>query len=219
MKLMTQPGDTLTEGFGPDLATPALLVTMTREHNGIAFQVSNGAGPINELCKPFTNREHAIGYYRLLRDAAMAGKRIHQIVAEAAALVEMMDIDTARTEQEIAEAINAEVDAHHAQVVATHNQVVETVAEVMAGTAQTGGWYGARKAAQQTAAPASDAMVRILAQAERDDGRIIRSREATSSQLVALHRRGLVELTYQWRGNQRVIAGATLVRNLSEVAA
>ncbi len=219
MKLLTQPGDTLTEGFGPHQATPTLLVTMTREHNGIAFYTTDGVSRVAELCRTFTDRAHAIGFYRLLRDAALAGKRIYQIVAEAAALVEMMGIDTARTEQEIAAAINAEWNGRHAETVQAHNTVVETVAEVMAGTAQTGGWYGARKQAQRTAAAASEPMARILAQAETNGGRIVRSREATSAQLVALSKRGLVELVYGRRGNTRVITGATLVRNLSEAAA
>jgi hypothetical protein len=152
-KLLTTPGDTLTEGFGPDLATPTLLVTMTLHIAGIAFHVTDGVQRVDELCKTFTDRGQAIVFYRHVRDAAMSGKRIHQIVWEVQALQEAQQAATGRTPDEIAEAINAEVDAHHAEVTAAHNQAVATVAEVMAGTTQTGGWYGARKAAQQTVTP------------------------------------------------------------------
>ncbi len=152
-KLLTQPGDTLTEGFGPTMANPILHITTTLHVAGIAFHVSDGVQRVAELCRTFTNREHAAGYYRHLRDAALAGKRIYQIVAEAQALVELMNVDAARSVDEIAGALNAEVKTHHARVVAVHNQTVAAVAEVMAGAKQTGGWNGARKRAQQAVTP------------------------------------------------------------------
>jgi hypothetical protein len=221
-KLLHAPGDTLTEGFGPDVATPTLLVTMTREHNGIAFYVTDGVSRVAELCRTFTDRAHAIGYYRLLRDAATAGKRIYQIVAEAAALVEMMGIDNARTEQEIAEALNAEVDAHRAEVLAVHNAVVQTVAEVMAGTAQIGGWHGAREAARKTvqAAPRIIHPTRTrvhckpltgveldLIRQHRD--RVVTTRPGQSwTVLRAIERRGYGTPTY--RPGTRIIASIRL---------
>lgn len=218
-KHLTQPGDTLTEGFGPDLTTPTLLVTMTLHEHGIAFYVSDGVQRVAELCRAYTDRAQAIAFYRHVRDAAMQGTRIYQIVWEVQALEEAQNAATGRTAQEIAEAINAEVDTHHAATVAAHNEVVTTVAEVMAGTAQTGGWNGARKTAQTTARATSQPMDRILTEAATNGGRIVRSRRATSTQLVRLAERGLVELTYGWRGNQRVITGGILVRNLNGVAA
>lgn len=217
-KHLTQPGDTLTEGFGPDLTTPTLLVTMTLHLAGISFYVSDGVSRVAELCRTFTDRAHAIGYYRLLRDAAMAGKRIHQIVAEAAALVEMMGIDTARTGQEIADAINAEVDAHQVEVIAVHNQTVETVAEVTAGTAQTGGWNGARKAAQQAPRIIQPTRTRVhckpLTAVELDLIRhhhngVVTTRPGQSwTVLRAIERRGYGTATY--RPGTRIIAFLTL---------
>lgn len=221
MKLVTNPGDTLTEPFGPDLTTPTLLVTMTREHGGLAFQVSNGTGPIHELCKTFTNREHAIGFYRLLRDSANAGKRIYQIVAEAAALVEMMGIDTARTEQEIAQALNAEIDARYADTVATHNQVVETVQEVMA-TTDHARWRANVRAqamaeATSTVVQAQNApapLDRILTEAAANGGYIVRSGLAKSTQILALKKQGYAVPTYDIRIERgrtvRYISGAAL---------
>jgi hypothetical protein len=220
-KLLTTPGDTLTEGFGPNLATPTLLVTMTLHIAGIAFHITDGVQRVDELCKTFTDRGQAIVFYRHVRDAAMAGKRIHQIVWEVQALHEAQRAATGRTAEQIAEAINAEVDAHHAEVTAAHNQAVATVAEVMAGTTQTGGWYGARKAAQQTATPSrtvhptrTRVHCKPATPAELDLIRAHRNGVVTTRPgqswtiLRAIARRGLGEPTY--RPGTRIIASLTL---------
>jgi hypothetical protein len=215
---LSQLSQTTTKDFGPTPDRITVTMKTVVDSEGIAITTTAGGGYNSLLSRTFTHDqvEAARVFYAHIRDCAQAGKGVWQIEAEIAALIEM---EQAVDVEQVADAINAEVDAHQVRVVATHDAVVETVAEVMAGTAQTGGWYGARKAAQQTAAPASEPMARILAQAERDGGRIVRCREATSTQLVALSRRGLVQLVYGRRGNQRVITGATLIRNLSEVAA
>lgn len=221
MKLLTQPGDTLTEGFGPDLTAPTLLVTMTRERNGIAFHVTDGVQRIAELCKTFTVREHAVGFYRLLRDTANAGKRIYQIAAEAAALVEMMGIDTARTEQQIADALNAEINADYAEVIAVHNATVAIVDEVMA-TADYATWRA--EVRRQAVAEATSTVTRaqnvpapldrIVAEAAANGGVIVRSGLAKSTQIIALMGDGLAVPTYElaWkRGrSERRISGAHL---------
>jgi hypothetical protein len=278
-KLLHAPGDTLTEGFGPDLATPTLLVTMTLHIAGIAFHVTDGVQRVDELCKTFTDRSQAIAFYRHVRDAAMAGKRIHQIVWEVQALQEAQQAATGRTPEQIAEAINAEVDAHQAQVVIpTHNAVVAAVAEVMAeaeiihlrrepnpvacgatgpvrvtrvfrevtcqpcidaedrrqgrrddraltevmaGTTQAGGWYGARKAAQQAVTPprtVHPTRTRVHCKpptpAELDlirnhRGGVVTTRPGQSwTVLRAIWRRGLGEPVY--RPGTRIVASLTL---------
>lgn len=127
-----------------------LLITTNVQHDGIAFHVTAGADRVDELTKAFTNRAQAAAYYRHIAQAAEQGKRIHQIVAEVQALEEAQNAATGRTAEQIREAITADIDAHRAEaVIPTHNQTVTAVADIMAGTARTGGWYGARKAAQQ----------------------------------------------------------------------
>lgn len=75
-----------------------------------------------------------------------------------------------------------------------------------------------RQATTQTGRPNTEPMDRVLASAT-SDGYIPRGREATSTQLIALKRRGLVELHYGRRGNQRVILGARLTRKRTAVVA
>jgi hypothetical protein len=103
---------------------------------------------------------------------------------------------------EIAEDINTDLDTAHTARVTAYEQEQADVAAIMA-TSQ--GFRGT-----QTAAPASEAMERILADAAANNGRVARSKDATSVQLIALAKRGLVELTYGRRGNQRVITGGVL---------
>jgi hypothetical protein len=66
---------------------------------------------------------------------------------------------------------------------------------------------------QSTAAPTTDQMDRVLTTAANTDGRIVRGGQpgqATSTQLIALRKRGLVELVYGKRRNQRVITEGRL---------
>jgi hypothetical protein len=202
-----------TESQPATNAHGALLITTTVEHDGIAFRVSDGVQVVDELTKTFTDRGQAAAYYRHVAAAAQQGKRIHQIVWEVQALEEAQNAATGRTAEEIAEAINAEVDAHHAETVAVHNATVQAVAEVMAGAVQTGGWNGARKHAQRTAAATTDAMDRIITAAAHSSGWIARGGldgQADTRQLGGMNKRGLITLAYRRRGNTRVVTGGWL---------
>jgi hypothetical protein len=82
------------------------------------------------------------------------------------------------------------------------------VSDIVDGMPAGGGWNAYRQQATTRAAVTSDAMDRVLDGAV--GGYIPRSKQATSVQLIALSKRGLVELRYGRRGNQRVIVGARI---------
>lgn len=103
----------------------------------------------------------------------------------------------------VADGINAGLDADHAARVNAYEAEQADIAAIMAGSQ---GFRGN----QTTAAQTSDPMDRIITEAARADGRITRSKTATSVQLIALDKRGLVDLVYGKRGNTRVIVGARL---------
>ena len=74
-------------------------------------------------------------------------------------------------------------------------------------------WDAFRQQATATAATTTDAMDHILATAAANNGVITRGGddgEATSTQLVALKKRGLVELVHTKHGNRRVLTGGRL---------
>lgn len=104
----------------------------------------------------------------------------------------------------VADGINADLDAAHTARVNAYEAEQADVAAIMATSR---GFRGDRTS---TAAPTSDPMDRIVAEAAHAGGRIVRSKEATSTQLIALDKRGLVELVYGKRGSTRVITGARL---------
>jgi hypothetical protein len=101
---------------------------------------------------------------------------------------------------ELIDSINSTMDAAQPKRV--------DVSDIVDGMPAGGGWNAYRQQATTRAAVTSDAMDRVLDGAV--DEYIPRSREATSTQLIALKERGLVELAYGQRGNQRVIVGAHL---------
>ncbi len=75
-----------------------------------------------------------------------------------------------------------------------------------------------RQNTTRTGAPTSEPMDRVLAQAD-ERGYILRGKTATSTQLVALKRRGKVELDYRTQGRTRYIAGAWLAGHKPEQVA
>ena len=197
-------------GPSPDRITVTLKTVIDRQ--GIAITTTAGGSCNSGLSRTFpwsTDRERTLAsartFYGHIRDCAIAGKGgVWQIEAEVGALIEM---EQAVDVEQVAEAINAEVDAHHAETIATHNQTVAAVAEVMAGTTQTGGWYGARKATQQTTVPArtvhptrtrvhckppTPAQLDLIRSAHTDaDGNLVVTRRPGQSWLMlrAIHRR------------------------------
>jgi hypothetical protein len=208
-----------TKDFGPSPDRITVTMKTVIDDQGIAITTTAGGSYNSLLSRTFTHdqTQAARVFYGHIRDCATAGKSTWQIEAEVAALI---DMEQAVDVEQIAEAINAEVDAHHAEVTATHNQAVAVVAEVMAGTAQTGGWYGARNTAQQTARPRTVHPTRTrvhckpptpaeldLIRAHR--GGVVRTRPGQSwTVLRAIWRRGLGEPVY--RPGTRIIASLTL---------
>jgi hypothetical protein len=209
-----------TKDFGPSPDRITVTMKTVIDHQGIAITTTAGGSYNSLLSRTFTHdqTQAARVFYGHIRDCATAGKSTWQIEAEVAALIEM---EQAVDVEQIAEAINAEVDAHHAEVTAVHNQTVASVAEVMAGTAQTGGWYGARNTAQQTATPlrtVHPTRTRVhckpptpaeldLIRAHR--GGVVTTRPGQSwTVLRAIERRGLGQPVYQ--PGTRIIASLRL---------
>jgi hypothetical protein len=192
-------GDTVTKDFGPHTGRTILQVRIDRHHDGVSFTVTHHPA----LNRGFTNLDQARTYLELLRDMAKAGEQVWKIEAAAGVLTSTQAVfDDA--EQALIDTLNADFDARDRKAVAEREALEADVAAVMATST---GFCGNRTS---TAAPTSDPMDRILTEAAQAGGRIVRSREATSTQLIALRKRGLVELVYGRRGNQRVITGARL---------
>lgn len=179
----------------------ALLIKTSITTQGvISLYVTAGNTRIAKLSKAFTNRAQAAAWYRHVATAAEAGKPVYAIEWEVEALIAA---GTAIDVEAVAEAINADGAEYVAAETAAHNVLVEDVANIMAGSQ---GFRGG----QTRAAITSNPMDRIITDAAQRDGRIVRSRQATSTQLIALNKRGLVDLTYGRRSNTRLIVGARL---------
>lgn len=200
----------------------ALLITTALVETGIHFYVSDGVQRIDELTKTFADREQAKAYYLHVSRAAEQGKRIHQIVWEVQALEEAQNAATGRSTGQVKTDLNTDGAAYLAAETEVHNQLVRDTAQIMAdadpnwranlrkqvvqavnanpgslGSSVRRSNDGRSATGQQVcAAITSEPMDRIIAEAANGDGYIPRSKQATSVQLIALDRRGLVRLRY-----------------------
>jgi hypothetical protein len=199
----------------------ALLITTALVETGIHFYVSDGVQRIDELTKTFADREQAKAYYLHVARAAEQGKRIHQIVWEVQALEEAHNAATGRTPEQVRADLNTDGAAYVKAETAARNQLAADRDAIMADADPN--WRAnlrTQVAGQTRAAITSSAMDRIIAEAANGNGYIPRSKDATSVQLIALERRGLVTLTYGRRGSTRAITGAVLtVKGSKRVAA
>jgi hypothetical protein len=199
----------VTKDFGPTPERTILSITTWTDHDGISLNVFTAGRRNSALSATFlhADRAAAIAWYTTIRDAAKAGQPVWLIEAGVSAL-----IDAAQTvggaDADLADRINATMDDAQPKPV--------DVSDILDDAAKTGGWAGYRQSATTRPAVTSEPMDRIITAAV--DGYVPRSRQATSVQLIALARRGLVELHYGRRGNQRVIVGARLTNKGSKKA-
>jgi hypothetical protein len=206
-----------TKDFGPSPDRITVTMKTVIDHQGIAITTTAGGSYNSLLSRTFTHDEirSARVFYAHIRDCAIAGKGVWQIEAEIAALI---DMGQAVNVEAVAEAINAEVDAHHTETIAVHNQAVATVTEIV-GDGQ--GWTRHRKAAQQAVAPlrtVHPTRTRVHCKpptaAELDlirnhQGSVVTTRPGQSWTILrAIARRGLGEPVY--RPGTRIIASLTL---------
>lgn len=187
----------------------ALLIKTSITNDGvISLYVTAGAGRIDKLSKAFTNRDEAAAWYRHIAQAAEAGKPVYAIEWEMEALIAA---GTAIDVEAIAERINAGGDSYLARETEASDKLAADATEIV-GDGR--GWTRFRQdATQSMAAATSEPMDQIITAAAHADGRINRGGglgEADSRQLIALRKRGLVDLVYSRRGNTRVIVGGTL---------
>lgn len=134
----------------------------------------------------------------------------------AAQLVELLTVEQNGVDTDaLAAAVNADWDTRDKQTITDRANVDADVAKVMANSRGFRHLGDTAPSGQRTAAATSDPMDQIITTAAHGNGRIIRGGntedgQATSTQLIALHKRGLAHPTYGMRGNQRVITGAWL---------
>lgn len=184
MNTQLMPGETTYRTWG------ALNIRIDMHTDGVAITVDHHA-TLNRALPV----EQARTYLEFLRDEAKAGKPLWLIEAQAGVLTSAVLDDAER----------AMVDGIRAHLEQATPKPVD-VSDILADAPTCGGWNAFRQQVTRTAALTSEPMDRILITAV--DGFIPRSKDATSTQLVALKRRGLVELVYGRRGNRRVIVGA-----------
>lgn len=200
MNTQLTPGQTVEVDYGtPDRSI--LLVRIDRHHDGIAFTITRPTK--TTLDRTFLNDDlaGATAYMRYLHDAAAAGQPVWLIEAGALALVNASNALT--QDAELIAAINDTMDAAKADLDAGAAAQREQVAEIVTGTRT---WTAFRQATSRTGRPTSQPMDRILGTAV--DGYIPRGQNATSTQLIALHKRGKVVLDWRQHGRTRRIAGA-----------
>jgi hypothetical protein len=208
-------GETTYMNYGPTAARITLVVRVDMHHDGVSITVVNPAR--TTLNRAFTNLGQGRAYLRYLRDAAKAGQPVWQIEAGAGVLTSTTTVmDDA--EQDLIDRLNADLDADVAEAVAVNNTLIADRDNILADADRN--WRDHFRAevvqahrGQSTAAPTTDPMDRVLTAAANTDGRIVRGGQpgrATSTQLIALRKRGLVELVYGKRRNQRVIVEGRL---------
>lgn len=145
------------------------------------------------------------------QDEAMARNTARTIVVKLRAGVSIWTLiaDRRDAEEELIAAVNKTMDGATAAYLAPHAEARNVVAQIVTGS----GWYAARREAQTKAAATTEPMQDILTTAATTNGRILRGGgvgEATSTQLIALAKRGLVTLDRVKRGNRYAIVGGTL---------
>lgn len=189
--------DPVTEIFGH------VTVITWSDAEGISINVFAGGTRNSTLSAlyPHTDREGAKLWYRTIRDAAKAREMQWQIEGRVKEL-SFRPVDDA--EQALIDDLNADFDQRDKQAEASRQREFDA-AQAIVGDGQ--GWT--RFSTQQRAAVTSVAMDRVLASAD-GRGYIVRGKNATSRQLIALASRNLVELDKQWQGRTQHIAGAWL---------
>lgn len=209
MQLM--PGQTVEVDYGtPDRSI--LLVRIDRHHDGITFTVTRPTH--TTLGRTFLNDDFAgaTAYMQYLHDAATAGQPVWLIEAGASALINASNALT--QDAELIAAINDTMDAAKARLDADAAAQREQVADIIDGPRT---WNAFRQAHTRTGRPTSQPMDNILDSAV--DGYIPRGQGATSTQLIALHKRGKVVLDWQATGARRRIAGAWIAGRQPAVVA
>lgn len=189
--LANEAADIITGTYG------ALTITYRRLTYTWTITVYAGTLRIEELCNAYDNKVAAWREAQRIALAAHQGQTVWQI------------IDAKPSELVLAEAkriidgVNANMDRVQADRDATGT--IEDARQIV-GDGQ--GWNAYRQSLTRKPAVTTEPMDRVLASAV--DGYVPRSKDARSDQLVALKARGLVELVYGRRGNQRVITGGQL---------
>jgi hypothetical protein len=127
MQQLLHVGDTVSKTYGEGMSQLTIRTDLLRD--GISIKVFVGPTYNSGLSRTFLNEDlgSARVFYAHIRDCARAGKAIHQIEAEIAALLEAavaVDVEA------VAEAINADLDAAHAGRVAAYEQEQAKVADI-----------------------------------------------------------------------------------------
>lgn len=170
--------------------------------------VRAGADRVAELSGNHSTARSACRRASYLRNALLVGFTVQQLVdehlANQAGVLNAAAQVIEQAETGIVEGVTANMQA------ATDRMNAPRVEGRQAATNDGNGWTAMRQAATRTARTVSDPMGRVIASAN-SDGYIVRCKDATSTQLIALDARGKVVLDYRWQGKTRRIAGAWLV--------
>lgn len=178
-----------------------LTIRVDRHHDHTAILVVT---PMDtSLDRAFPTTAEADAYLAFLAEQVSGNVPLWQIehnagvLTSTSAALDHIDI-------ELIDAVNEAMDQVDAERAAQREIEQAAVADIVNGPRD--GWHRYRQAATRTGKPTSLPMDRILDSAV--DGYIPRSADATSVQLIALHRRGKVVLDWRQQGRTRRIAGA-----------
>lgn len=166
---------------------------------GYTLYVMAGATVIDELTDHFTDEAMARNTARSIVVKLRAGVSIWTLIA-----------DRQAAEKELIAAVNATMAEATAAYLAPRVEARQ-IADEVAGDGQ--GWTRFRQDTTRTAAATTTPMDQIITAAAHTGGRINRGGglgEASSTQLIAMQKRGLITLDRARRGNRHAITGGTL---------
>ena len=186
-----------------------LAIRIDRHHTHTAVTVIT---PMDaDLNRSFPTEAEADAYLTFLNGQVAENTPLWQIEHNAAVLTST-SAALDHIDVELIVAVNAAIDGRIAATVAAQPDVADIV------NSPRDGWRTFRQAATRTGKPTSQPMDRILDSAV--DGYIPRSQDATSVQLIALHKRGKVVLDWQQvRGTRRIVGAWLAGQQPAEVAA
>jgi hypothetical protein len=208
--------ESLTETTHHDMHAPdgrrVLHLRVDRHHDHTAITVVT---PFDTTLDRAMPDAEADAYLAFLATEVESGTRLWMLEQRAGAWTSAMAVAD-QAEQDLIDAVNATLDQAAADLTAHHAAEQARVADIVNGPRN--GWNALRQAHTRTGKPTSEPMDRILNTAR--DGYIPRGQDATSVQLIALHKRGKVVLDWQTRNGRRRIAGAWIAgQQPTEVAA
>lgn len=217
MKTQLKPGQNTSMDITRANGNILLTVLISLFTDGVSMTFTNHP----TLDRTFGNLAEGRAYLRYLKGEAAASTELWLIEDRAGDWTSGAAVAD-QAERALIDSVNATLNAAQADLNRETAVQQAAVADIMAGTGQTGGWYGARKAAQQAVTPISRAIhptrtrvhCKPATAAELDLIRSHRNGVVTTRPgqswtiLRAIERRGYGQPTY--RPGTRIITSITL---------